>query len=419
MTNAKLTSLNSFMVEYCLYGFIIMYPFSVKWTNASILGLCLFGLLSSPVSFKMERLTERKSLLLFPLYFILLCIGVSYSSDVTNGLMYIERSISFFILPICFATGRRIPFVTLVRTGWIFTFTTVTASLFCIIQNILYFRNNEIPFGRFFDWEYSYIHLSGFIQLHPTYFSIIVLIAIYLLIYLPGQRRWTLMILRAVVIAFLFIFLIMLGTKIGILIFILFTNAAFIAYLRRKKMISLIFGYVLVNILMVGIAFRAHVIYWRFLMAYETFKNTLNGTEKSDYRIFHWKCASKAISQKPLFGWGTGDSHYPLNECYEGMGMNELVNYNAHNQFLETWIKIGLGGLLVTSLCLLYPLYKSIRNRHHLFISIFATYLVIAFTESIFSVQKGIALFSLIASIYLGHIYVSRPKALHQTEFPA
>jgi len=409
MINDKLNSLNSFLVEYCLYGFIVMYPFSIKWANASILGLCLFGLLSSPASFKIERLKERKSLLLFPLYFILLCIGVSYTKDISNGLKHIETSIGFLILPICFATGRRIHMSTLVRAGWIFTATTVVASFYCIVQNILFFKKNDLPFNDFFEWEYSYTHVSSFIQLHPTYFSILVLISIYFVIYLPGYRSWTLKIMSAVLITFFFIFLIMLGTKIAILIFILFTNAALIVYLRKRNRI-LILGYVLLNVLMVGFAFRAHVIYWRFLMAYETFKNTLNGTEKSDYRIFHWKCALKAIYEKPMFGWGTGDSHYPLNECYERMGMNELINYNAHNQFLESWIKIGLGGLLIASLCLLFPLYKSLRSRQYLFISIFSTYLIVAFTESIFSVQKGIVLFALIASIYLGHIYVKGPE---------
>lgn len=410
MTKDKLISLNLVLLEYSLYGFAIAYPYSVKLANASMMGIWFFALLSSPFPCKIKRLKENNGLLLLPLYFLLICIGVLYSKNVPYGLTNMERLVSFLFTPLLLGTGENISRRILKRAGWVLTLNTVFAALYCLFQNVLYFRANEISFSRFFDWEYSYEHLADFISLHPTYFSILVLISIYMVIFQSNYKSIAYKVVNGILLGFLFVFLILLGSKIAVLILFVFSNVALIIYIRRRRKLSLLIGYISLNLLMVTVALKTHVIYWRFRMAYETLKNTLNGSELSDYRFLHWKCATKAVLQKPIFGWGTGDSLDPLNECYKDMKMNELVDYNAHNQFLETWLKIGLPGLLITSLCLVYPLYITIRNRHYLFTSIFSTYVLIAFTESIFSVQKGIALHCLITSIYLGHICSSQKQ---------
>ena len=396
-----------------MFGFVLIYPYNVKWANAFILALCVFALFSNSIIEKISRLKETKGLVWLPIYFVLLAIGVLYSDDIKYSFSILERSLVFLGGPLLIATGEHISKRVFVKAAWIFILNTTAAALYCIVKNIFWFRTENVPFSRFFDWEYTYEHLAGFIGLHPTYFSMMVLISVYFLIFLPSYRSLGQKILNVLLIGFLVAFLILLGTKIGVLILFLFGNIALIIYLRKKKKMSLLFGYIFFNALALTIAFKTHVIYWRFRMAYETFKNTLNGNEMSDYRILHWKCAAQAIREKPLFGWGTGDSYVPLDACYREMKMDELLGYNAHNQFLETWIKIGFPGVLILALTLLFPLYVSIRNRHYLFISIFSMYFLIALTECIFSVQKGIALFSIISSIYLGHICITnqvRPK---------
>ncbi len=412
MTRDKLASVNLILLEYSLYCFVISYPYSVKWANGSMLAIFFFAMLSSSLMSKIERLKADNGLMILPAYFILLSIGVLYSNDVTYGLSNLERSISFFCAPLLLGTGDRISKKILIRAGWILTINTLLAALYCLLRNVFYFKENDITFKRFFDWEYTYEHLADFIQLHPTYFSILVLISIYMIIFQTSYESTVQKVRNMALIVFLFMFLILLGAKIAVLVLFLFVNIALITYLKKKGSLALVLGYVLVNAGMIAVAFNTHVIYWRFRMAYETFKNTWNGSEMSDYRLLHWKCTARAISEKPIFGWGTGDSYIPLDECYEGLKMNELLGYNAHNQFLEAWIKLGLPGLLMACLCLFYPLIISIRNRHYLFISIFSTYTLIALTESIFSVQKGIALYCLVTSIYLGHVYTSNKDHL-------
>lgn len=416
MTRDKLVSVNLTLLEYSLYGFVIAYPYSVKWANGTMLAIFFFALMSNSLADKISRLKESKGLILLPAYFVLLSLGVLYSNDVGYGLKNLERSVSFFCAPLLLGTSAPLSKRILTQAAWILTLNTLAAALFCVTQNIIYFRNNDIPFNRFFDWEYSYEHLSNFIHLHPTYFSILVLISIFTILFLSDQGTILRKTLNATLIVFFFMFLILLGTKIAVLILFFFVNVALILYLRRTKNIALLAAYLLANVIMIAVAFYTHVIYWRFRMAFETFKNTMNGSEMSDYRVLHWKCALRAILEKPLFGWGTGDSYYPMDECYGGFNMDELIGYNAHNQFLESWIKVGLPGLIITFLCLFYPLYKGIRNRHHQFISIFAMYFLIALTECIFSVQKGISLYCLITSVYLGHVCTKNTNHMKEAQ---
>jgi O-antigen ligase len=381
-----------------------------------MIAIFVFGLHSNPFSDKIRLIKENKALVLLPCYFFLLCIGVLYSNDVGYGWSNIERSIGFLFAPLLLATSRRLNKSALARMGWLVTINTLLAALYCVVRNVLWFRENDMPLNRFFDWEYSYRHLSDFVQLHPTYFSILVLISIYMFIFFGNYRRWVGKIVNILSLIFLVMFLILLGSKIGLTILFLFINVSLIIFLTKRAQLWLILGYIFLNFAMLAIAFKTHVIYWRFRMAFENLKNTLNGSELSDYRVLHWKCAIRAIVEKPLFGWGTGDSYYPLDRCYNMMGMSELLGYNAHNLFLDAWIKIGLAGLALVFMSLVYPLYQSIKNRHYLFVSIFSMYIMVAMTESIFSVQKGISLFSILSSIYLGHICVLKYRDSSSSE---
>ncbi len=119
MTKDKLISLNLVLLEYSLYGFAIAYPYSVKLANASMIGIWLFALLSSPFPSKIKRLKENNGLLLLPLYFLLICIGVLYSRNVPYGLTNMERLLSFLFTPLLLGTGENISRRILKRAGWV------------------------------------------------------------------------------------------------------------------------------------------------------------------------------------------------------------------------------------------------------------------------------------------------------------
>lgn len=401
---------NGYLLEYSIYAFVITYLYTIRLSNALALVMFFFALLSNPLKDKWAKLMSRKELMLHPLYFILISIGVLYSTDMKYGVSFIDRSIPFFLMSALLGTSAFDEKKIVPRVAIIFVLNTVVAAIYCLVQNAIFFRENHLDFKHFFDWEYAYEHLSDLIGLHPTYFSIVVLIAIIILISLPGITKLWQQVVRVLLVVFLSFFIILLGSKICIVILFLYSNLALLFYLKRKKNLKAILLYVLTNVALFTIAFNTHVIYWRFVMAYETAMNTFNGTAQSEYRFMHWKCAVYAVKQRPLWGWGTADSNIPINECYNAINMTELLDYNAHNQYLDTWVKIGLPGLAIVFLCLAMPFYVAIRRGDYAVAAIFSVYMVVALTECIFTVQKGILLHSFITSIYFGHICILAKK---------
>jgi len=82
--------------------------------------------------------------------------------------------------------------------------------------------------------------------------------------------------------------------------------------------------------------------------------------EKSDMRIQIWSSIPKTLGKNWIFGLGTGDSKDELVTGYSNIGMNRAFEeqYNAHNQYLETLLALGIGGLVLLMVLLFYPIYK-------------------------------------------------------------
>lgn len=80
----------------------------------------------------------------------------------------------------------------------------------------------------------------------------------------------------------------------------------------------------------------------------ESLKNETVTDQNTDVRILIWKNAWNVAVEHLPFGTGTGDVRDELNRAYETNGLMALQkrNYNAHNQYLETLIGVGILGLL-------------------------------------------------------------------------
>ena len=75
--------------------------------------------------------------------------------------------------------------------------------------------------------------------------------------------------------------------------------------------------------------------------------NDSNKIDGTNIRFWIWKSAFSVIENHPIIGVGTGDVRDELQKQYEKRGMSQAVifRYNAHNQYLETWLGTGIFGL--------------------------------------------------------------------------
>ena len=221
------------------------------------------------------------------------------------------------------------------------------------------------------------------------------------------------------IIALLIVFILLLSSKagwIGLLTFIIYF---FVQLTRAKKIVQAV---ALVAILS-GSFYFINVYYTpRFsarIPKLSVIKETLqnNNTTSNDSngsRILVWKAAIDIIKTNYLTGEGTGDAKDKMLETYKEKGMlSEYENkLNSHNQYLNTFIALGVAGFLSLVLCLLIPLYYSFKEKNFLFIAfIFLTGLNFLF-ESMLERQAGVIFFAFFYTLLYFNLQNSKKQEL-------
>jgi O-antigen ligase len=121
-----------------------------------------------------------------------------------------------------------------------------------------------------------------------------------------------------------------------------------------------------------------------------------------DQRVMVWKVAAGIVKDYPL-GVGNGDIHDEMNKRLLKIKQKAAVdvNINAHNQYLETAMGLGIPGLLLLLSLLFFLFRKSVLNKD--FLLFFFTFVLFtnALFESLLNTQAGTVFFAFVFSILL------------------
>jgi len=155
--------------------------------------------------------------------------------------------------------------------------------------------------------------------------------------------------------------LFLINSRAALLSFILFisTTTLFILFFHRKKFITL--SLILMPFFF-AFLFADSLIPDDTLNASEKISSIAFTNESSSYRFFIWENAFDYISQNPFIGCGIGNWKVESAAYWSTFGVDYLVPYHAHNDFLEFSTELGvIGGLTYLGLFLLIT-YKSISS---------------------------------------------------------
>ena len=110
-----------------------------------------------------------------------------------------------------------------------------------------------------------------------------------------------------------------------------------------------------------------------------------------------WQASFSLIKEYPVLGLGIGDIRDSLSKLYlEEEYFDETQNYlNCHNQFLETWLGVGVLGLIFLIIILVYPLVVSQYFNAYLYGSFLLISITGFLSESILDRLWGVAFFSI------------------------
>jgi O-antigen ligase len=364
----------------------------------------------------LKKSKPRRLLLSFSILYLLYIVGIFYSDNIYgyNGgaLFNIEKRMSLFVFPLLFSTIKIEPIKNKLykQIQKAFILGSVL-SIFFLVNMAFYnfIQTNDTS-------EFYYSKLAQFH--HPSYLALYYAFCIIILLNWlmkpnkrnPGKRN------AIFILIFLFqLMIVLLSSKAGILGILITYLAAFIYVLINKKEFKR-FKFLIPVGLMLIFLFTLLLnpgSYGRFYSVEKAMESPVL-KEKSEIvegtvaRIFVWKSSLEIIKENPLLGVGTGDARQALLEKYEEKNQPYAYKkeYNAHNEYLQTFITIGVFGFLVLIVSILFPAWFAFRQKHLVYL-LFLILLAFHFmVESMLAKQAGIVFYAFFNAVLFYQAFV-------------
>lgn len=351
------------------------------------------------------------------LFWILHLIGVIYSNNWKYGLNDVQQKLSLIIFPIAILTtiekdGIQInKIVKYFLLGSILSGIVILSNAFINSIHISSFQLvfNPIPLD---DPYYNYFRYTKFSFLvHPTYLAMYFTFSIAILFKLIKEniKVTALTVGYFTLIIFFVVLVYLLSSRIGIVstIVTILVGINWLLIERYKWLLKI--GAVVFIVLTVAIVFlninRQSVtldkVKENIFLKFNPRKSEFNNAY--DPRFYIWQCVPSVMKNNIVFGHGTGDSHIALNREYQRRGLTAAYknDYNIHNQFFESFISLGLMGLSVLLLLIVYPIYSNYKSKEGFLPILFLLIITLNFmAESMLLRISGILFFAIFYSLF-------------------
>lgn len=372
-----------------VFGLFPLLPEKIKGLPVILL------FLASLLSYDKKRGNTAKLLINSSLILAYL-ISLIYTENMSAGLKKIETSLAILALPLAFYFfNLKIPVLEYKKLKNIFLKTFVlSSSVYSLCIGVAYILDSTTTYYK--DWFSNKFRIvvekMPLIGEHPIYASIFLSLAVLFSLNLIFEKK--LKETKQVVIFSLALFiclamLIILASK-GVIISLAISATLFVLRqnignkIRIALVLSIILG--LISLFMVNRRMKE-------MVNFETY-GTLNENFSNSIRVNIYDCSFNVIAKGWLIGYGVGDSQDILESCYPEKSELLLKNtYNAHNQFLDVTIKLGIVGLFMFLLFLACHVKWAFIEHNDLKLTVLMFYIVNFMSESILVRQSGIILF--------------------------
>lgn len=385
-----------------------------QWLPVIVLLMFLNWLLEGNFKSKFSGIKNKQLFTLFCSFYLLHLLGMLYTANSSSGWFDMEVKLSLLLFPVLLATinidKQEIESI----LKW-FVAGCIAMSCICLFSAAyVYMANHE---NHFFYELFS-------LWQHPSYLSMYLNMAICILIHYlfhanaAAQKKQDAMIVSLILFFSFIIFL--LSSKMGIITMVLIYVVAFLHHIIKTK--KIVFG--VAGLLTIAVIVFISIQYIpevgaRLDRAMKAMTETTidkTSAESSAVRILIWKTDVDIIQEHLLAGVGTGDVKDVLLEKYKSKGMTgayktdektgEVIHVlNSHNQFLQTFIALGLAGFIMLLLCLLLPLLQAYKQGNYLLIAFLMIAMLNFLTESMLEREAGVMFYA-----FLGALLVFQPN---------
>jgi hypothetical protein len=381
------------------YIFFVSLFFDIRTGNIGLILLLVGSAFTINVGELKSAILENKFTYLLVLFFMVHLIGLFNTSDINNGWFSIEKKISFLVAPIivipAFSNFTKTDLSNLLANlGWL----SIFSSLILLVSasfKFLILKDNQ----AFFFEEFSPISY--------VYYSLYFVVTVSFLVGNLLQKKSGNLILPFTMILYSLGFLVVVSSKIGIISFLVCSAIALI-FNGPVRYFWIIFTAL---IIFFAVSLSLHkTTRSRFVVLIENLA-IIKAETVSDYqaftglnlRLLFWKFSiQEVIDRKAVFaGAGTGDAQHWIDEGYKKHGLDEYgyLGFDPHNQWVFTFVQLGLIGVFVLFLVFLNSARAAATEKAWMMLFFLITTLLYSLTESILESNKGIVFFAVLYSL--------------------
>ncbi|MCX6291722.1 MAG: O-antigen ligase family protein [Bacteroidetes bacterium] len=390
---------------YLLSAFLFFLPSFQSVSVMCIAAMLLLWLFSGDAMVSFTVIKQDKKILFFLFFYMAHLVGLLYTANFSFAFFDLQSKLSFLLCPLLFP-ALIISKEQFTKLKLIFVSGCTAGALLCLFFSYRNYSANPSP--HYFYYTY-YSHF-----LHPSYFSMYLNLAI---IFLADEliRKWDVLshvkkIAGISLCYFLFVTIIQLSARtasvvafVTVFVFLLYRFKQDVKW-GRKYVISFLF---LVSLFLVQFYLLNHVNRFndvKSIIKEEPVQPAGNKIEEpiienensTGLHMKIWKYSIALGKRSPLIGVGTGDIKDELENIYRENNFNAGVagRFNCHNQFLNTFVALGLIGLISLFL-MYYPGLKiSFKNRDWIYFFFLLIVILNSMTECLFEKQNGILFFA-------------------------
>jgi O-antigen ligase len=337
--------------------------------------------------------------------FLVTVLSTPYTINKTEAFNEWGRQVTIVVLPLLFCLNPLD--LKKYRSDFFITFILVcTATIIYLYADaVVTIRHYGLPYHALFSAAFTNHNFSEPIDIHATFFSMQVAIALVFTISLMLTQKTPFINLLLFISAFILSAgLIQLGSKSVCIALLFIINIAIPWFLLngipRWRFIMLS---AMVSVLLMILIMSQHDLKNRFAGELKSDLSSNPSTTIFDSRLARWRSAMQLIKQAPLTGHGAGSEITLLHDEYYKNGLyNSFVNHlNTHNEYLSFLIKSGIVGLLIYLATLAYGFSIAFKNKDLLFFSFMLLIAMVSLSENLLDVDKGICFYAIFFSLFI------------------
>lgn len=376
--------------------FALLLPINPTWSAACILLISINWIIG--LGFKGALMPYFKLIpfTLFVSFYILYALGLFWSHNIQSGEFEVITKLSLILMPLVyFSVPLKSDQFRKTIHSFILGCAIAMSGLLLIAAYRFFITKYYISQGQeIWDFGINYFlkdRLSFIV--HPSYMAMFLCTAIWMN-YKISPPIFRNSYLKIGLLILFILSLILLISKAGILVLLLI--GAYYLYeliFKQRKLKQAVSILVLFCLTFGSIFYNVPQFKIRFTSAISAFysKNTYNSDDSTGSRIAVWEASKDIIASNFLIGTGTGSANDVLMEHYKTNKMSVAYNehLNAHNQYLQTFITLGLLGILSLIIMLLFPLRIAILENNLIYSGFLIIFILNIFVESMLETQSG------------------------------